>query len=78
MPDSPNCRTHFRLRRRQKPIVIESRAARDAHFPDLAADDLFRDHETSALLPLPTGSRAVGIVVLSCHDVREAARLTRH
>ena len=56
--------------RDQELIVIESRAARDARFADLAADHLFAAHEAAAVLPLLIASRAIGVVILSFEAAR--------
>ena len=51
-------------------IVIESRAAGDARFADLAADRVFAAHEAAAVLPLLIASRAIGVVILSFEAAR--------
>jgi K+-sensing histidine kinase KdpD/DNA-binding NarL/FixJ family response regulator len=56
--------------RGQELIVIESRAAGDARFQDLAADRLFAAHEAAAVLPLLVASRAIGAVILSFEAAR--------
>ena len=56
--------------RGQELIVIESRAARDASLPDLAADHLFAAHEAAAVVPLLIASRAIGVVILSFEAAR--------
>jgi hypothetical protein len=59
--------------RRSELIVVESRAARDAEFPDRSPEDFLAAHEAAAVVPLVTGNRTLGVIALSFTAVRAFA-----